>query len=330
MTNRFTFLLMPVVYLLLAGCSKESSTDITAEETRSSARVQSEPMTIHFTEPNLFPEGVAYDPFRNWFYVSSVAQGDIGIVTFGGTYRRFITDPVLTGTAGLKVDKAAKRLLVSNAEGGVGAYDLNSGTRIFYSDLSTLLPGALIFINDIALDPQGNIYATNSFSPVIYKVDRYGNASVFFENEDFATGPGEFGFNGIDYDQRGYLLVAFNQTNQIVRIPVRDPETYSIVQLDAPVSGPDGLLLSKDGKQLVVVNNAADSDLNGKVLSFTSQDAWASGTLSTSFTVGTVFPTTATSDGKRVYVLYAYLHLLGSGHSTFTIQEVPLQDWSPF
>ncbi len=271
---------------------------------------------------------MAYDPFHNWFYFSSASRGTVGIVTRDGTYTPFITDEKLTSTTGLKVDKAHKRLLVSNVETGIGAYDLNTGMRIFFTDLSALLPGTPVFINDVALDPQGNAYVTNSFAPIIYKVDREGNATVFFQNDAFALPPGEFGFNGIQYDERGFLLVAFS--NQIVKIPVRNPSGYSIVQLDAAVF-PDGLLLSKNGKQLGVVSNTGGTP-DDKVLSFNSNDAWKSGSLSTSFNTCAVFPTTLTSDGKQVYVLYSHLDKFINGHdqNTFTIQEVPLKEKNPF
>lgn len=283
------------------------------------------PAQINFTAPGLFPEGIAYDPFQNWFYVSSITEGTIGIVLPDGTYKSFITDPALTMTTGLKVDKAHKVLWVSNAPNGVGTYQLGTGDRIFYTDLSTLVPGAPIFINDLALDPQGNAYVTNSFSPVVYKVDREGNAEVFFQNEAFATVPGEFGFNGIVYDERGYLLVAMSSRNQILRIPVRNPDDYSIIQLDSPISTPDGLLLSKDGKQLVIVSG-------DRVLSFLSNDQWQTGQLSTSFVVGPEFPTTLASDGKRVYVLFAHLDKFFGGQSQtiFTVQEVPLNTKDSF
>lgn len=327
MTRRLTFLLGLALYL--GSCTKESSVTLNEEPSKATAKAEDETTTINFTQTNLFPEGLAYDPFNNRFYVSSTTRGDIGIVTMDGTYTPFITDETLTSTTGLELDEARKRLLVSNAPNGIGAYDSNTGERIFYTNLAALLPGAPIFINDITIDPQGNAYVTNSLSPVIYKVDPYGNASIFFQDEDFATGPGQFGFNGIVYDKRGYLLAAFTNTSQVVKIPVRNPDTYDIVELDAPLARPDGLLLSKDGKQLVVMNNAGGSAA-GRVLTFTSSDQWQSGTLSTTFSTGAVFPTTAASDGKNLYVLYAYLHQRAAGRSLYTIQEVPLQDWSPF
>ncbi|MEJ7737251.1 MAG: hypothetical protein WKF97_07485 [Chitinophagaceae bacterium] len=321
MTKKITLLFSTALVLLLTGCYKNLPIDFDPKHS-------TKPVQINFTEPNLFPEGVAYDPLRNWFYVSSASRGDIGIVTPAGTYKPFITDEKLTGTTGLKVDKARRRLWVCNIENGIGVYNLNSGDRIFYTDLAALLPGAPVFINDEALDQGGNAYVTNSFLPVIYKVDAWGKATIFFQNSAFATGPGEFGFNGIEYDESGFLLVAF--ANQLVKIPVRNPTGYSIVHLDAMIS-PDGLLLSKDGKQLVVVNNTGGSP-DDKVLSFITNDDWKSGSLSTSFSTGSVFPTTATSDGKNVYILYSHLDkfLNGQNQNTFTIQEVPLKKQSRF
>lgn len=303
--------------ILLAGCDKFLPIDLEPHE----------PVQINFTQANLFPEGITYDTKRERFYVSSLTRGDIGSVSFDGTYKPFITDEILTGTTGLKIDKARQRLLVCNAPfdgpNGIGAYNLNTGARVFYTDLGKLLPDKPIFINDVALDPQGNAYVTNSFSPVIYKVDPEGKATVFFQDTAFNLPPGSFGFNGIQYDESGFLLVAF--PSKLVKIPVQNPNTYSFVQLDAAIH-PDGLLLSKDGKQLVLVDNTGGTT-NDKVLSFISDDQWKSGSLSTSYNTGAVFPTTATSDGRRVFVLYAQLNKLleNQEQETFTIQEVRLK-----
>jgi sugar lactone lactonase YvrE len=320
MTKKLTRLFFPTLALLLAGCDKFFDFDHKHPHL---------PAEITFTQSNLFPEGLVYDPVHQRFYVSSTTRGSIGIVTPAGAYQPFITDATLTRTTGLEVDQLRRRLLVSNAPNGLGAYHLSSGARLFFADLAALLPGAPIFINDVALDPEGTAYATNSQSPVIYKVDREGRASVFFQDAAFALPPGGFGFNGIEYDERGFLLAGFTARNQVVKIPVHQPADYSVVQLDAPLNRPDGLLLSKDGKQLLVANNAGGSP-EGKVLAFISHDEWQSGHLSTTFNTGAVFPTTLTGRGRRVSVLYAYLHLSGTGRDLFTIREVPLEKPSPF
>jgi hypothetical protein len=90
--------------------------------------------------------------------------------------------------------------------------------------------------------------------------------------------------------------------------------------------GPDGLLLSNNGKQLIVVNNARGV-MTGKVMSFNSEDKWATGTLTSTYETEAVFPITATAYKKEVFVLYAYLNRLFSSVqppvSEFTIQKVP-------
>lgn len=320
-------LLLPLLGLmiLITGCKKDmliEENSISNASSRSAVQHEN-PTEIIFNVPDLFPEGIVYDPVQNWFYVSSVTQGSVGIVKMDGSYQTFITDPSLTSTTGLKIDKARKRLWVANVENGIGVYNLPSGERLFFADLSTLIPGLPLFINDVVLDPNGNAYVTNSFAPVIYKVTRDGIASVFFNNTDFATGPGEFGFNGIVYDNRGFLLVAF--ADKLVKIDVDNPDNYSIVQLDAAIF-PDGLLLSKNGKELLVVHNTGGTP-DDSVLSFMSDDQWQSGTLTNSFGTGPVFPTTLTSDGKSVYVLYSHLDkfISGNSHNSFTIQKVPFE-----
>ncbi|HEX8529267.1 MAG TPA: hypothetical protein VF646_04570 [Cytophagales bacterium] len=310
-----------------------------AAETAAKKAARDIPDQINFTRPFLYPEGIAFDRRNDRFLVSSVSTGTIGAVAYDGTYAPFIQDLALTATVGLTIDEARRRVLVavSNPALGnvasLGIYDLNTGERIELVNLLEAGGGAANFANDVALDPQGNAYVTNSFSPIIYKVDRDGNASVFFQNNQFATAPGEFGFNGIAYHNSGFLIVAFSKENALYKIPLRDPSAFRKIELDAPLQSPDGLLLSQDGKQLVVVNNAGGSEA-GRVLSFVSDDKWETGQLADSFATGPVFPTTATSDGKNVYVLYAYLNRLFNPalppQNTFTIQRVPFADNRPF
>lgn len=312
--------------VLFSACTKSINTEVQetlrAESPATSGIKAASTGDIEFTQTNLFPEGVVYDKFNKRFYVSSTTKGVIGIVSADATYTPFITDPALIGTTGLEIDEARKRLLVSNSSSGsVGIYDINTGERILFVDLKPLLPGAPVFINDIALDPQGNAYVTNSRTPVIYKISTEGTASIFYQDPAFASRG--FGFNGIEYGNSngGYLLVAYSSANQVIKFPVAAPSSYSVVNLSAPLAGPDGLLLSKNEKELVVVNNAGGG--NGKVILFSTTDKWLSGTESATFNTGSVFPTTATAIGKQIYVLYAYLNKRSTGQSVYTIKQMP-------
>ncbi|MGN6800469.1 MAG: hypothetical protein ACTHJN_01110, partial [Ginsengibacter sp.] len=69
-----------------------------------------------------------------------------------------------------------------------------------------------------------------------------------------------------------------------------------------------------------------------RVLSFVSNDEWTSGSLSTSFITGDLSPTSLTSDGKRVFVVYSGLDKLLSGEDqdVFTIEEVLLKKEDSF
>ncbi|TDH20060.1 hypothetical protein EXU57_21745 [Segetibacter sp. 3557_3] len=313
--------------ILLSACSKTSLTDeqLLSPPDNQVANVANQSNQVHdieFNQENLFPEGVVYDKFNNRFYVSSTTRGDIGIVGADGSYTPFITDPALIGSTGLEIDEARKLLYVSNSSAGsVGIYNINTGERVNFIDLKPLSPGAPFFINDIALDPQGNAYVTNSRTPVIYKISVDGTASIFYQDAAFATTG--FGFNGIEYGNQngGFLLVAFSVNNQVIKFPVANPASYNIVTLNAPLAGPDGLLLSKNGKDLIVVSNASGG--NGRVTTFTSKNKWESGVAVNNFETGAVFPTTATTTGKSVFVLYAYLNRRAVGQSVYTIKQIP-------
>lgn len=276
--------------------------------------------SFDFSVTNLFPEGIAYDQQNSRFYVSSITQGTIGTVGSGGVYAPFINDGALTNTTGLEFDAPKRRLYVCNAPTGIGLYDVGSGQQISFTDLRHVIPGVEMFLNDVAVDQQGNAYVTNSAYPVIYQVDKNGKASVFYEDPNLTLPAGSFGFNGIEYSNQGFLLVAFSATNTIYKIPTKKAGDIAAITLDAPLNSPDGLLLSQDGKDLVVANNAKGGD--GSVLTFTSGDKWASATKTSTFLTGQTFPTTLTIVGKTVFVLYSYLQKQSSGWSDYSIEAV--------
>jgi len=336
-----TLLLFLFLGLAVVSCSPDDVWDELEDVLDGLDKADKIPEHITFTSPGLYPEGVDHDALHQRFLVSSLSQGTIGQVSYKGSYTPFIEDDRLVSTIGLRVDEMRGRVLVAGSDPGgtpnsspetagqqalLGIYDLKSGEPLHLVDLGALRPGMPHFANDIALDERGNAYVTDSFSPIIYKVNPQGEAAVFFQNKAFATAPGEFGFNGIAYHPDGFLLVAYSATNEIYRIPVRDPSVIGKVELDTTLNGPDGLLLSQNGRQLVVVNNAGGQEA-GRVLSFTTTNTWETGTLKDSFATGAVFPTTATGYGNEVFVLYAYLNRLFEGanppQSEFTIRKVP-------
>lgn len=237
---------------------------------------ESLPTEIVVQQPNLQPEGIEWDAAGQRFLLGSLTQGSITSVTLDGTSETLIEDPDLMATVGIEVDATNNRLLVTNSDpsafgGGAGgaalaAYDLEDGDRLFYVDLAPLYDGTH-FANDVAVDAEGYAYVTDSFSPVIYRVDQTGEAEVFFEDDSFASQG--FGLNGIAYHPDGYLLVANTGTGSLFKVPLDAPENITEVETDQPVAI-DGMFLDSSG-DLFIINNAEDQQT---VQALSSEDDW--------------------------------------------------------
>lgn len=317
--------------LLLASCSHFDLEDLL----RNRKDKKGKPERIVFVQENLFPEGVEYDRLANRFLVTSITNGNIGQVQDNGHYSVLIEDEQLISTIGIHIDHPGKRILVAVSDIGasvkstaetqgrlaaLAAYDLRNGHRLFYADLGSLRPELPHFANDVTVDKRGNAYVTDSFSGIIYRVDEAGNAEIFYENEALTPEPGNFGLNGIDYDNRGYLLVSNPDDGTILRFSIENPDAYIEVDIPVDLPSPDGLYL-KNPNELIVVSNAG-GQANGKVHTFRTNNKWETASLEHEFTTPDVFPTTATVSRGSTYVLYAYLHVLISGGSQSSFQIV--------
>lgn len=272
---------------------------------------------IAFTATQAYPEGIAWSPAQNAFFVSSIRLGVIGKVSPQGRYSAFIRDDKLVSSVGLQLDSRRNLLWVAVGDLGnsvrssaatqgklaaVAAYDATTGELRAYHDLGGLVEGGH-FANDLALDAQGNVYVTDSFSPVIYRVDTHGKASVFVRNELF-TGEG-FNLNGIVYHADGYLLVAKHNSGELFRVSTNGPREVRRVQLPEALKGADGLLLRAPNRLTVVQNSGAD-----RVVELVSNDGWQSAAIESSSKSAMSFPTTATLADKHLYVLNSRLDTL--------------------
>lgn len=272
---------------------------------------------ITFTAEQAYPEGIAWHPAQKVFFVSSVHSGTVGKVTPQGAYTPFIQDDKLIASVGLALDVKRNLLWVAVADLGastrsspasayklaaVAAYDATTGERRAYHDLSNLVQGGHM-ANDLAVDAAGNVYVTDSFSPVIYRVDAKGQASVFAQSDLF-KGEG-FNLNGIVAHPDGYLLVNKYNSGEVFRISTRNGADIQRVSLPEAVKGADGMLL-RDKTHLVVVQNAG----NDQVTELVSTDGWKTATLQPARKTAYSFPTTATQVGKDVYVMNSRLDTL--------------------
>lgn len=265
---------------------------------------------IAFSGDQIYPESVAWSNSQHAFLVSSIVHGQIGKVTMNGTYTPFITDPKLVSSLGVLADEKRNTLWVAVADPGksvrstpetagklaaVAAYNLTTGEPRGYYDLGHLSPGAHL-ANDLTLDAEGNLYVTDSFSPIIYRVDTAGNASIFARNDAFEGK--DFNLNGIVYLPDGHLLVDKDNSGELFRIDVKDPGKIERVQLPAPFKGADGLRLV-DSKHLMLVQNLGTD----QTIELVSQDGWKSATIERKEHAHQSMPTAAVKVGKDVYVL---------------------------
>lgn len=272
---------------------------------------------ITFTAEQAYPEGIAWHPTQKLFFVSSVHTGTVGKVSPQGVYTPFIQDAQLIASVGLALDVKRNLLWVAIGDLGastrsspatayklaaVAAYDATTGERCAYHDLSHLIEGGHL-ANDLAVDAAGHVYITDSFSPVIYRVDAQGQASVFAQS-DWFKGEG-FNLNGIVAHPDGYLLVNKYNSGEIFRISTRNGADIQRVILPEAVKGADGMLL-RGKNRLVVVQNAG----NDQVVELVSTDGWRSATLQPARKSVHSFPTTVAQVGKDLYVLNSRLDTL--------------------
>lgn len=274
---------------------------------------------IEFEAPLVYPEGVAFNPKTNTYYVSSVTTGTIGAVDAAGKYTVLHKDSTLKSTFGMKVDIKRNRLWVCAGDPNyskfkhpstfkkmakVIALDLATGKRLATIDLAAVY-GGNHFANDLTLDDKGNVYITDSFSPVIYKIDTKDQASVFTEHDLFKTK--DIGLNGIAYHPRGYLIAVNNGAGAILKIDLKNPKNVTKVKIDQFFPGADGLLVDKQNNLILVQNKGVN-----KAFLISSTDDWKTATVKGNTNLNDRFqnPTTATLAGEEVFVLNSKMNEL--------------------
>jgi sugar lactone lactonase YvrE len=273
---------------------------------------------INFTAPATYPESITWSAHQHVFLVGSVKHGNVGKITPDGRYSVFIHDDRLVSTLGLLVDDKRNTLWVTNADpgpserssdatrgklAGIATYDATTGKPRAYYDLSALEPGAHL-ANDLALDADGNAYVTDSFAPLIYRIDTQGHASIFARDDRFNAGKG-FNLNGIVMHPDGYLLVDLTNSGQIFKIDIHDPRKVSEVKLPEALVGADGLNL-RDPQHLIVAQNAGVD----RTVELTSTDGWQTASIVRTQKSEASMPTASVTENGKVYVLNSRIDTL--------------------
>lgn len=209
-------------------------------------------------------EGIGADARRGLFYVSEVTGGEIHRgsaadaqteqwLAGDGTDGRFTARGITTDAAG--------RVYVAGGPNGIGT---GRPDLWVYSPDGALLaalraPGENVFLNDVAIGPDGAAYFTNSNAPQVYRVALDGGDWTVTRWAD-ATGTisQQAGFNlggiVVSRDQSA-LVVAQGNLGALWRFDLATAEATRVDTGDAALTDADGLVLQ--GSRLTVVRNFA-------------------------------------------------------------------------
>jgi sugar lactone lactonase YvrE len=273
----------------LAGCTPEPESPTatapapaapaaTAPASRPLANAVVEVITAE--RGGFIPEGIEYDEDNGRFLTGSLSEGTIFVIERDGRVVPFIRDPELVSSVGIEADESRDRLLVASSNSAVfsdqnatghaklGVYHLTTGERLAMVDLgATIGPGARHFANDVTVDGEGNAYVTDSFANAIYRVTPQYQATVMHRFTDLTE---DALLNGVVHHDAGYLLAVAG--DRIYKVPVANPAGTTQVDVDEPVGGQDGIVLTADGRLVATSNSQSEP----RLVAFRSDDNWAS------------------------------------------------------
>ena len=299
------------------------------------------PNLISLNETSLYPEGIVYSSTKQITYVGSYYKGKIITVDLEGNLTDFVIDSSLVAVVGMAINESNNRLYVCNSDAGISLksdvsttgilaevimYDLTTGEKIKTIDLSGLFAGGH-FLNDLVFDANGNLYITNSFSPVIYKIDTNDNPSVLVTNSIFDVPQGTFGLNGIVYHPDNYLIVGKAFGGLLYKIPLNDVNNIQEVPLDVNVNSLDGLLLTDNNTLVLVSNNFTGAPFSETIYKIETSNNWTSANITSTFTdLEGSYPTTMTKIDNSLYVNYGYFPELidqnSAPNNNFKLQKI--------
>lgn len=261
----------------------------------------------------LAPEGIVSGD-GNTFYTGSLTTGQIVVGNYQtGTTDYLVTDPVVAPSVGLAYDNATKFIWVAGGPSGSAAvYDSRTGEAVNTYDLGSG------FVND-AIVAGESVYFTNSFVPVLYRVNADGSdgVEVIALSGPAADFDGLFNTNGIEATADGETLIIVNSGKGELYTVDPDSGASELIDLGGDtVDSGDGILL--DGRTLYVMQNSLNQIAKVKL----------SGNLTSGTIVDTItdpafnIPTTIAMKGSQI----AAVNAVDFGQSPFDDYTVVLVD----
>ncbi|GAB2750854.1 gluconolaconase [Terrabacter sp. 28] len=211
-------------------------------------------------------EGIGADERRGVFYVSEVTGGEI----HRGTANDAQTQEWLAGDGtdgrftarGITTDRQGRVYIAGGPNGiGTGRPDL----WVYSADGELLAalraPGDNVFLNDVAIGPDGAAYFTNSNAPQVFRVALGGDgwsATRWADATGTVTQAAGFNLGGIVASaDRSALVVAQGNRGILWRFDLASAAVTRVDSGDIALTDADGLV--RQGSRLTVVRNFARS-----------------------------------------------------------------------
>ena len=209
-------------------------------------------------------------------------------------------------------------------------YDSESGALLFTFDNQK---AGATFLNDLAIDPSGDVYVTDSSAPTLWKIpsEAYVTGAPVSAPMDavplgapYAQGEG-FNANGIVASRNGkYLLVVQSNTGKLYRVAVADDSVKEVTLAGGTLANGDGLELRghtlyaiRNSDKLIVKIRLGGRFARGRIVSERTDPSFR-------------FPTTLALAGRRALVVNSQFDRGGpAGPGTpelpFTVSSVKLR-----
>ena len=237
---------------------------ILSQTARNRSPINASEKLFEVGDKELIAESVAYDPKSGSYFVGSVHQRKIIEIGKDGMQTDYSRpEDGLWSVLGIRVDPVRGYLwAASSAVPQMKGFKESEKGRagIFKYDLRTrkllrtfLLPtGEPHLLGDLAIDVKGDVYATDSVSPSIYKLDlQKGEMSLFLTSDRFSS------LQGIAFGKQNAELIVADYSKGIFRI---DLVSKVITQIKPAVNitllGIDGLYYYQG--HLVAIQNGVN------------------------------------------------------------------------
>lgn len=191
-------------------------------------RVRSK-VAVTLAEPDFFPEGISHDPTHEVWYLASVRHRKVTRIRRDGTADDLVTEGQdgLWSVLGVRADPGSGTLWATTAalpymvnyvaadsgRAAIYGFDLTTGRLKTRYLLPTSPPGHLL--GDLVVAPDGDVYATDSQDPVIWRILR-GSGEV----QEFLRHPLFRSLQGPAVDPTGRTLYVADYSHGVLAVDI--------------------------------------------------------------------------------------------------------------